>query len=261
MINPNHTYGIINEVYRPFTEINTPSLNLGIYNYDLDKFNGDTTYNYNQLIEVYKTEKFIITSSNKEDDFNKEDMNLMEKIVNIKKKIKEMKDKNKIKIDDMNKRNELNKKMEELKKILIENNNKYKYFVNLHTQELYPEYISKLPEGITLESYDELKDENVINLKNMIQYNNQKINENKEIIFETSERINTIKNIIYCKELIEDGEQNESKNKCSICKESDVIYCMNPCGHTFCDNCSPIIFKPCHICRGDVRNKIKIFFT
>jgi hypothetical protein len=267
----NDRYGDINQVYQPILEINTPPVNLDTtngetfyrrwYTYDVDQFTGITNYNYNQLMETRKTEEFLYNQKDKENEITKEDKQILEKIVNIQNKIKEMRSKNNLKIEDTNKKKEINKKIEELQKILLENNNKYQYYVNLHTKDLYPEHTSKLPEGIKIDSYDELKDEKIIKLKEILQYNNRKINENEKIIIETSEKINTMINIIHNKDIIEKKEDDESNVKCSICKEKDVEICINPCGHTFCDTCSPVIFTYCHICRGDVRSKIKLFFS
>ena len=48
-------------------------------------------------------------------------------------------------------------------------------------------------------------------------------------------------------------------NKCSICLDNTISYCCVPCGHVYCYDC---IDKTnyCYICRGIIRNKIKLFF-
>ena len=48
-------------------------------------------------------------------------------------------------------------------------------------------------------------------------------------------------------------------NKCTICYNSTINHCCVPCGHTYCYDC---INKTnnCYICRGIIRNKIKLFF-
>jgi hypothetical protein len=52
--------------------------------------------------------------------------------------------------------------------------------------------------------------------------------------------------------------KNNKTNKCSICLDNIISYCCSPCGHTYCNDC---INKTnnCYICRGIIRNKIKLF--
>ena len=47
-------------------------------------------------------------------------------------------------------------------------------------------------------------------------------------------------------------------NKCTICYNSTINHCCVPCGHTYCSDC---INKTnnCYICRGIIRNKIKLY--
>ena len=51
----------------------------------------------------------------------------------------------------------------------------------------------------------------------------------------------------------------DETNKCSICFNNTISHCCVPCGHTYCNEC---INKTnnCYICRGIIRNKIKLFF-
>ena len=50
----------------------------------------------------------------------------------------------------------------------------------------------------------------------------------------------------------------DETNKCSICFNNTISHCCVPCGHTYCNKC---INKTnnCYICRGIIRNKIKLF--
>lgn len=47
-------------------------------------------------------------------------------------------------------------------------------------------------------------------------------------------------------------------NKCFICLDNTISHCCVPCGHIYCSDC---INKTnnCYICRGIIRNKIKLF--
>lgn len=47
---------------------------------------------------------------------------------------------------------------------------------------------------------------------------------------------------------------------CTICCNTNVQYCMNPCGHLFCNDCSlQILNNRCHICRTYLISQIKIY--
>ena len=49
--------------------------------------------------------------------------------------------------------------------------------------------------------------------------------------------------------------------QCSICLNEPVSYTIAPCGHTFCGTCSKKQTTSCYICRGQIRERIKLFFT
>jgi hypothetical protein len=55
-------------------------------------------------------------------------------------------------------------------------------------------------------------------------------------------------------------QSNENEPLCSICIQEPVVYCMNPCGHTYCQTCSHRQSGPCFFCRTPVREKVKIYF-
>ena len=47
---------------------------------------------------------------------------------------------------------------------------------------------------------------------------------------------------------------------CSICVEDKKVqYCMEPCGHLFCDSCTRRLENVCHICRNRIQKKIRIY--
>lgn len=52
----------------------------------------------------------------------------------------------------------------------------------------------------------------------------------------------------------------ENEPICSICLEESVAYALNPCGHTFCQTCIRRQVNQCFICRGPVKDKLKLFF-
>jgi hypothetical protein len=52
----------------------------------------------------------------------------------------------------------------------------------------------------------------------------------------------------------------EAEPLCTICLQESVGYAMAPCGHTFCATCTRKQVGMCFVCRGVVREKVKLFF-
>jgi hypothetical protein len=52
-----------------------------------------------------------------------------------------------------------------------------------------------------------------------------------------------------------------SEPQCAICLSEGVSFAIVPCGHTFCANCSKKQNSNCYICRGIIRERIKLYFT
>jgi len=55
--------------------------------------------------------------------------------------------------------------------------------------------------------------------------------------------------------------KNTNDPQCSICLTEPVSYTIVPCGHTFCSNCSKKQNTNCYICRGNIRERVKLYFT
>lgn len=56
--------------------------------------------------------------------------------------------------------------------------------------------------------------------------------------------------------------KNESNDpQCAICLTEPVGSTIVPCGHTFCNNCIKKQNTSCYICRGIIRERIKLYFT
>jgi hypothetical protein len=51
------------------------------------------------------------------------------------------------------------------------------------------------------------------------------------------------------------------ESQCSICLNDPVSTAIVPCGHTFCGNCVKKQNTTCYICRGTIRERIKLYFT
>lgn len=47
---------------------------------------------------------------------------------------------------------------------------------------------------------------------------------------------------------------------CNICFQEQVQYAVAPCGHTYCGTCIKKQFTSCYVCRGAVRDRIRLYF-
>jgi hypothetical protein len=56
-------------------------------------------------------------------------------------------------------------------------------------------------------------------------------------------------------------QKDTSDPSCSICLVEPVSHAIAPCGHTFCGTCSRKQNTTCFICRGQIRERIKLFFA
>lgn len=47
---------------------------------------------------------------------------------------------------------------------------------------------------------------------------------------------------------------------CGICFSGSVQYAVSPCGHTFCSTCVKKQMSQCYMCRGQIKDRVKLFF-
>jgi len=57
------------------------------------------------------------------------------------------------------------------------------------------------------------------------------------------------------------GSQVTSEPICPICINDTVGMAMNPCGHTFCQTCAKRMVNECGVCRGRIKDRLKLFFS
>ena len=55
--------------------------------------------------------------------------------------------------------------------------------------------------------------------------------------------------------------QDTHEPLCPICLEDSVGTAISPCGHTFCSSCSKKMVNECGMCRGKIRDRLKLFFA
>jgi hypothetical protein len=57
------------------------------------------------------------------------------------------------------------------------------------------------------------------------------------------------------------GSQISSEPTCPICITETVGMAINPCGHTFCQTCAKRMVNECGVCRGRIKDRLKLFFS
>jgi len=57
------------------------------------------------------------------------------------------------------------------------------------------------------------------------------------------------------------GSQVVNEPMCPICLSESVSMAIVPCGHTFCITCARRMMNECGVCRGKIRERMKLFFT
>jgi len=57
------------------------------------------------------------------------------------------------------------------------------------------------------------------------------------------------------------GSQITNEPMCPICLGDSVAMAIVPCGHTFCVTCARRMMHECGVCRGKIRDRMKLFFT
>lgn len=55
--------------------------------------------------------------------------------------------------------------------------------------------------------------------------------------------------------------QRPAAPTCSICMTKEVSQAVTPCGHTFCEDCCRTQMTGCYICRTQIRDKVRLYFT
>lgn len=57
------------------------------------------------------------------------------------------------------------------------------------------------------------------------------------------------------------NSQTVSEPLCAICITDPVGMTISPCGHTFCQTCSRRMINECGVCRGRIKDRIKLYFS
>jgi len=55
--------------------------------------------------------------------------------------------------------------------------------------------------------------------------------------------------------------QKQAAPTCTICMHKEVSVAATPCGHTFCDDCCKTQMTACYICRLQIRDRVRLYFS
>jgi Zinc finger, C3HC4 type (RING finger) len=89
-------------------------------------------------------------------------------------------------------------------------------------------------------------------------YESSNFEQNYKELVEAYKKWNICRQIISIQPLL---KNDKTEPQCSICLLEPISSAIVPCGHTFCSNCSKKQNTTCFICRGKIRERIKLFFT
>jgi len=56
-------------------------------------------------------------------------------------------------------------------------------------------------------------------------------------------------------------QRSSTAPTCTICMTREVSQAMTPCGHTFCEECCRAQMTACYICRLQIRDKVRLYFS
>jgi hypothetical protein len=75
-------------------------------------------------------------------------------------------------------------------------------------------------------------------------------------LMESYRRFATLRGIVSLSDF-----QRPAAPTCTICMTKEVSQAVTPCGHTFCEDCCRGQMTSCYICRVQIRDKIRLFFS
>jgi Zinc finger, C3HC4 type (RING finger) len=79
---------------------------------------------------------------------------------------------------------------------------------------------------------------------------------------EYREVIEQQKRFVVLKGLVSLGSfQRQTGPTCTICMTKEVSHTITPCGHTFCDECCRSQMTACFICRVQIRDRLRLYFS
>jgi len=82
------------------------------------------------------------------------------------------------------------------------------------------------------------------------------LEEDYHALMEAYQRFATLKGLVGLSQF-----QRPAAPTCSICMTKEITQAVTPCGHTFCEDCCRTQMTSCYICRVQIRDKVRLFFS
>lgn len=108
----------------------------------------------------------------------------------------------------------------------------------------------------TNKSYNTMMEGVQTYLEKVFEENN--FEENYKDIIDLYRKFISLRDIL---QVVRKRESVESEPLCTICFNEKISYAFSPCGHTFCTSCVKKQLYACSICRGSIRERVKIYFS
>jgi hypothetical protein len=89
-------------------------------------------------------------------------------------------------------------------------------------------------------------------------FENNSIKEAYETVIDSYRRFNYIRDVLVVRRT---SSAIENEPICSICCEEPIMYCTSPCGHTYCNTCIRKQGSSCFICRGTIRDRVRLYMA
>jgi hypothetical protein len=105
------------------------------------------------------------------------------------------------------------------------------------------------------EHYAPLAEATELYLKDI--FDNNKIEDAYKSLIEAYRKFIVLKDIISFRRF---ADSAMTEPLCNICFEDQIQYVITPCGHTYCGTCIKKQLTNCYICRGSVKDRVRLYF-
>lgn len=89
-------------------------------------------------------------------------------------------------------------------------------------------------------------------------FENNSIKEAYETVLESYRRFYYLREVLVVRR---SSSSMENEPICSICCEEPIMYCTSPCGHTYCNTCIRKQGTSCFICRGTIKDRVRLYMA
>lgn len=89
-------------------------------------------------------------------------------------------------------------------------------------------------------------------------FDDSQIEEDYNAVIQAYRRFITLRDVVT---MSRSAGLQEKEPLCSICLEESVSYTLTPCGHTFCQVCVRRQTNQCFICRTNVKERVRLYFS